>query len=238
MATMATVIQDRPDLDARESSQLSTGTIAILNQGEVNEMLAAWLFQVAKRWPYLPTPVRPQGNQIARQRNMAVERMIGDWLLFLDADMVPPSTDVLLDLVESEADVVSGVALERWPPFRVGATSLETGEKLLLKDLPTSGPLEVATVGTGCLLVRRGVFAVMDPPWFRCGQVDPQYLTEDSEFCLRAAKAGFRIVLHCGVRVGHLATGVLWPGRNGQRWIEWRGPVDVRESVEEIGREG
>ena len=235
---MTTMIQDRPDLDAREVRELSPGTIAILNQGEINEMLSAWLFQVAKRWPHLPTPVRPQGNQIARQRNMAVERMVGDWLFFLDADMVPPSTDILADLVLSDAEIVSGVALERYPPFHVGATHVETHEKLLLKDLPISGPLEVATVGTGCLLVRRPVFAAMDPPWFRCGQIDPQYLTEDSEFCLRAAKAGFRILLHCSVRIGHVATGVLWPGRNGQRWIEWRGPVDVREAVDEIESRG
>lgn len=234
MATVAVVIHDRLDLDARETQSLSPGTIAILNQGEVNESLSAWLFQIARRWPHLPSPVRPQGNQIARQRNMAVEQMVGDWVFFLDADAVPPRTDVLLDLVSSGAGIVSGVALERWPPFHVGATSLETGEKLLLKDLPVSGPLEVATVGTGCLLIRREVFTAMDPPWFRCGQIDPQYLTEDTEFCFRAAKAGFRIVLHCGVRIGHLATGVLWPGRNGQRWIEWRGPVDVRESVDEI----
>ena len=228
---MSVVIQDRPDLDARETCELSMGTIAVLNQGDINETLAARLIQVARRWPHLPTPLRPQGNQIARQRNMAVERMIGDWLFFLDADMVPPSPDILADLVLSDAEIISGIALERYPPFRVAATHRETGEKLLLKDLPISGPLEVATVGTGCLLVRRSVFAAMEPPWFRCGQLDPQYLTEDSEFCLRAAKAGFRILLHCGVRIGHRTTGVLWPGRDGKRWIEWRGPVDVRETV-------
>lgn len=212
------------------------GGIAVLNQGHVASELDDWLIETY-RWAtaLTPKPLKPRGNQIARQRNLAVEHMLNagwEWLLFVDSDCVPSST-ALPALLGREADVVAGVVLERFSPFAVAATREADGAKITLHDVPCDGLLPVRTVGSACTLVRRRVFERLDRPWYRCGQVNPEFLTEDTEFCLRARDVGFRIALDCSVRVGHAVSGVLWPGRDGRRYIQWHGVISTPEALPE-----
>lgn len=216
----------------------ASGTIAVLHRGEgPNPALGDWLGGLREAYPgQIWVPPRIQGNQIARQRSWAAERMRGHWLLFLDADVVP-TADALTRLLARNVAIVSGVYYERFPVLVDGqvvfpvAASLN-GEKLFDDDvLPTHGLLPVTSAGAGCLLIRREVFAAIGQPYFRCGQIDPERLGEDSDFCLRAAACGIPTHLDCTVRVGHEVEGVVWPGTDGRRWIQWVGPQDAWEAA-------
>lgn len=209
------------------------GVVCVLNRGEIWWDLAQWL-----RW--LPSDVHtigPKGNSIPRQRNLGVERTTGDWVLFVDSDCLPPPY-ALDQLLHWNVDIVGGVVLERFPPHRVAAMRrMEPPERWLLKDLPVKGLEPVPAMGTGCLLIRRPVFDKMAVPWFRCGQVEQcaDLLLEDFEFGLRAGRLGIQTFLDCGLRVGHRAEGVLWPGRDGREWVQWDGgAVEQRVPLEDL----
>lgn len=215
------------------------GTIAVLHQGAIHPDLTTWLEQLRERHSGHLLVLKPQGNQIPRQRNLAVEHLWGEWLLFVDSDTIPPP-HALEDLLECGEALVGGVVLERFTPFWIAAVkSLDPPVKWSVKELPSTGLLPAEGLGCGCLLIRRSVFERVEPPWFRCGQIVPDLLLEDVEFSFRAKTLGIQPYLHCGVRVGHAVRGVLWPGRDGQPWVQWPGPVEMREPVasEHVGVE-
>ena len=61
----------------------------------------------------------------------------------------------------------------------------------------------VDAVGMGCVLMKAEIFGRLDPPWFKCDDEYEDY-GEDIGFCRRAKEAGFGIVVHPGVVLGHL----------------------------------
>ena len=208
----------------------AAGTVCVLNQGAIGTPLVHWL----RRLPGDVALMTPRGNQIARQRNEGVYGGPGSWILFIDSDSVPP-VETLEQLLHWDVELVGSVILERFSPFNlVAVKSLVPPARYKLSEIPTSGLLEVVAIGTGCLLIRRSVFDKVEAPWFRCGQLFPDLMLEDSDFCLRASKAGVGIFMDCGVRVGHATDCVIWPGRDGRPWVEWVGPVDRREPVEDV----
>lgn len=223
------------DRDVDVSATTASGTIAVLNRGEIIVELDDWLGMMRERYPGQVFVTKPRGNQIARGRNLAVDRSRGHWLLFVDSDVLPP-LDAVERLLAHDAAIVGSVVYERYP-IRVDgrvrfpvAASLD-GRKLFDEDVKVSnGLMRVSTVGMACTLIRREVFMRLEMPYFRCGQIELDMLTEDTEFCLRAfAAAKVETYLDCEVRAGHRADAILWPGRDGQRWVEWIGAQDCRE---------
>ena len=196
---------------------LTPGSIGILTgpHGLVGDELAVWLDTLP---PSAEIPRRRiAGNQIAYQRDLAVGmlRPQDEWLLFCDADMVPP-LGALDNLLARDLPLVGGACLERIEPFEICAVKqLEPYARYTIKDIRGKiEPFPVPSIGTGFLLIRREVLKALTPPWFRCGQIHPSLLAEDMDFCLRAAAAGFPPYLDPTVRVGHVASVVLWPGED------------------------
>jgi hypothetical protein len=199
------------------------GTVVILHQGMVITPLLHW----TRTLPASVKLLTVEGHQIARQRNMGVDGSVGDWVLFLDSDSVP-RTDTLSQLLATGASLVSAVVLERRPPYRLPAIkSLEPETRWTLDEIPRTGLLDVYATGAGCLLVRKTVFDAVKAPWFRCGQLIPDLLLEDTEFTIRAGEAGFPPQLACAVRIGHkIGGGTVWPGVDGFPWLHLDGPGD------------
>lgn len=200
------------------------GTVVILHQGEVVTSLLHWV----RKLPPTVALETPEGNQIPRQRNMgAAKGLAGDWVLFVDSDSVP-RYDTLPMLLSRDVDIVSAVVCVRaapWPLVAVEGPVTEEGiHRVELSCLPRTGIRKVTAAGAGCLLVRRRVFDLVPFPWFQCGQIRPDMLHEDTGFCLSAAAVGISTYLDCEARVGHdFGGGVVWPGRDGRPWIEWKG---------------
>lgn len=202
----------------------------VLNRGAIGTPLVHWL----RRLPGNVDLQTPQGNQIPRQRNLGAHAAKGEWVLFVDSDSVllPQTLDQLLS---HDQLLVGATVLERFSPFNlVAVKSVDPPVRYTLAELPRSGLVPAMAVGTGCVLVRRLVFEQVAFPWFRCGQIVPDLLLEDSDFCLRAHAAGIQPWLDAGLRIGHASTCVIWPGRDGRRWVEWVGPTDSWEPVDEV----
>lgn len=199
------------------------GTVVVLHQGSVITPLFHWV----RSLPASIKLITPEGHQIARQRNMGIEGMEGDWVLFLDSDSVP-RLDTLPQLLAYDAPLVSAVVLERRPPFRLPAVKgLDPEERWKLSEIPRKGLLDVMATGAGCLLIRRFVIEAMSPPWFRCGQLVQDLLLEDTEFTIRAGEVGYPPQLACDVRIGHKIGGAtVWPGVDGTPWLQFEGPGD------------
>jgi hypothetical protein len=200
----------------------TVGLVSVLNRGQVAWELCRWMRTLP---PNVATD-GPRGTQIAFQRNWAAHQVITrdlEWLLFIDSDCIP-QTDCLPRLLGWRVDLVAGVVCERFPPFTpVVLRSKEPPTRWLLADLPKSGLEPIAAAGTGCLLIRRPVLEAMGDTWFQVGQIIPDLLLEDVGFCFRAKDLGFQPFVDCGVRVGHIGGGIIWPGLNGHPYMEWHG---------------
>jgi len=202
------------------------GTVGILTgKGPACDALQVWLEQDV---PTSVQRIRVPGNQIAWQRNWVVERMRpdDDWLLFVDADCVPPR-GALERFIFHEVGVVGALNVERVAPFNVCAVkSLEPFERYQVEEFPAHDVTirPVVSVGTGFMLIRRAVFSALPRPWFRCGQVTPDLLAEDLDFCLRAAQVGFPVFVDPGVRPGHETKVTLYAG-DAELMAQWEGPL-------------
>jgi hypothetical protein len=206
---------------------LTPGTIGILTgRGPACDALQAWLDQLPP--PPFIERLRVPGNQIAWQRDYVVGQLRPQdtWLLFVDADMVPPH-GALDRLLSHELPLVGGACLERVEPFDLCAVKqLEPYERYRAADVAGKGePFPVLSVGTGFLLIRRPVLAALGRPAFRihpCGApAMAALLAEDLDFCLRAGEAGFPPYLDPAVRVGHQVSVVLTPGEDGRIQAQW-----------------
>jgi len=165
-----------------------------------------------------------QGSILTAQRNMAIQRMRGDWLLYVDDDMVwrPDAIGRLVEAREADdLDILSGLCFRRHHPYQ---------PTLYMREAPNEGsyfPLEkwgedeiVEVDATGCafMLIHKRVFEMIAggpmPPYehrIREGGPPPNYfrweglMGEDIRFCQEAKAAGARIWVHTGIPIGHIA---------------------------------
>jgi hypothetical protein len=206
------------------------GTIGILTgRGPACDALGEW---IEREVPLGTVQVRRiPGNQIAWQRNLIVGQYLrpnDEWVLFVDADCIPPR-GALARLLSHEVGIVAGLIIERTAPFAVCAVRhLEPFTRYQIEDFPygDNDLRPVVSVGTGCTLIRRVVFDAVPRPWFRVGQIPggEDLLAEDLDFCLRAAEVGFPAFLDPAVRVGHETKVTLFPG-DAEITVQYEGPT-------------
>ena len=205
----------------------SPGTIGLLTgRGPAGDALQAWLDTLPPE-PHIQR-CRVPGNQIAWQRDYVTQRLRPQdaWLLFVDADMVPPH-GALERLLSHDLPLIGGACTERVEPFELCAIrSLEPWERYTAADIAgKTDPIPVVGVGTGFLLIRPAVLAALGRPAFRvhpCGSEAMQsLLVEDLDFCLRAAEVGFQPHLDPALKIGHETRVVMWPGDDGRVTAQW-----------------
>lgn len=161
-----------------------------------------------------------QGNILTLQRNEAVQRMNGDWLLFIDDDMVW-SPDAVGRLIasreEHDLDMLGALCFRRSDPYQPTLYMREqplSGGYNHLEDWP-DGIVEVDATGLAFLLIHKRVFEAiaespMPPLQERTKGPPPNFfrwegtLGEDLRFCQDAKKAGMRIWVDTRIEVGHI----------------------------------
>ncbi len=161
-----------------------------------------------------------QGNILTLQRNEAVQRMNGDWLLFIDDDMVW-QPDVIGRLIasreEHDLDMLGGLCFRRSDPYQPTLYMREQPDKgayNYLEDWP-DGVVEVDATGLAFLLIHKRVFeAIAGSPMptleERSRMPLPNFfrwegtLGEDLRFCQDAKRAGMRIWVDTRIEIGHI----------------------------------
>jgi GT2 family glycosyltransferase/thymidylate kinase len=136
---------------------------------------------------------RKSGN-IPEGRNICISNSIGEYLLFIDSDVVPPSDTItrMLELFASDPSV----AIVGFPCLSSPMTFFD---KLYLHERPKKANPEVQDViGMGSTMVKREIFNEI-------GLFDLEYSTmEDLEFSRRAKKAGYKIIMDNNKTALHL----------------------------------
>lgn len=197
------------------------GTLAIPVRDHINTSTAASL--LGTDWSWVPDGQFVQrwiiqGNILTLQRNEAVQRMEGDWILFIDDDMVwqPDTVGRLVSIRdELDLDMVGGLCFRRTDPFQ---------PTLYMREQPTSGAynflekwsddlVEVDATGMAFCLIHKRVFERIAgspmPP--REERVRPTGFFawagsygEDLAFCQLAKETGSRIFVDTRIQIGHI----------------------------------
>jgi len=195
------------------------GTVVVLT-GETSRYTQFWLnlLEVGFQIPRGSTVRAMVGNDIAESRNQAVEEMVGEWVWFIDDDHSFRG-DIVQRLLDREVDVVAPICYRRQSPFLPTAT---VDDDFLDVSLYGEDALvEVQQTGSSGMLIRKKVFAALEPPWFEMGHDGRLPVSEDIVFCRRCREAGFPIHVDMAVRLGHITTATVWPtwSEEMQRWM-------------------
>lgn len=153
-------------------------------------------------------------------RNLCCQKALEmgvEWVAFLDSDLSVPH-DCFLRLMAHRRPFISGTYFRRSPPhgFPVAQKSYN-GHRTWVRDLPSSGLMEVEVVGAGMLMIHRSLLEAIDKKpihpskkWFfwgvdQQGLVPPEYgQSEDFSLCSHVRKMGVPVFLDCGVRGRHI----------------------------------
>jgi hypothetical protein len=189
--------------------------------------------------------VEPGKKGIDFARNSIVrtfmEQSDADWLVMIDQDQGVPENFWQLCAV-TDADVVSGLT-----PVWVGNKEPETmlrvnnygiNEKGQCYNLDTPAkdvkqPYRVPVTGTGCIAIRRRVFAPkphglgLSPFYFTYEEDRKVRAGEDINFGVNVNRAGFNLCVHPGVRFDHAKLVPLWQ-------VEQY--YDARKKMEDAGK--
>lgn len=211
------------------------GTIAIPTRDKVSVQL--FLSLMNTDWSFVP-PDRPiewsviQGSILTAQRNELVQRMRGDWIIFIDADMVfdvSAIQQLIAAREEGDYDILGGLCFQRVAPFQ---------PTLYMREQPTSGGylfleqwddgiVEVDGTGLAFVIIHRRVFErivqtfdnrpsfvwpsyeerirVKSPDFFKwIGNVG-----EDLRFCQDAKASGSKIFVDTRIKIGHVGDTVF-----------------------------
>ena len=200
------------------------GTVALPVRDHINAATATAMFHTD--WSFLPPGKRidhfiVQGNILTLQRNESVQRMTGDWLMFIDDDMVwePDAIGKLIAAREEiDADILGALCYRRSTPHQ---------PTMFMREGPTAGGynyleswddgfVEVDATGMAFVIIHKRVFEEIAgtpmPPYEVRRELGPAgffrwdgVLGEDLRFCQDAKEKGLRIFVDTRIEVGHMA---------------------------------
>jgi glycosyltransferase involved in cell wall biosynthesis len=229
-------INENPDIAGK-----CVGTIAMITRDNVSAQTAiSWLMtdmSFCAPGEYIKRYI-VQGNVLVFQRNDCIARMDGDWILFIDSDMVWQPSDIKT-IVETrdkfDLDIVGGLCFQRGSPHQ--PTLYVEGNKAampevdanwsgytFMEDWPEDTAVEVDATGMAFYLVHKRVFDRIlrqntgegfPPLEVRNAMAPPPFflwdgvLGEDFRFCRDAKAAGCQIFVDTAVKIGHVGQQVI-----------------------------
>ena len=234
-APIVNIAERRSQRDALQPGRKQGVFIAVPTVGGTVNFTIAMAFGRAMASSHLPEcpfhftvhmEVGKRGIDYAR--NCIVQTFINesdaDWLMMIDADQVVPDNFWQLCTVR-DADVVSALVpvwvanMDPEAMLRVNNYGLDEQHRCYNLPIPPDDakqPYRVPIVGTGCIAIRRRVFA----PKPKGVGLTPFYFThlpdrkvqagEDINFSVECQRVGFTLAVHPSVRVGHTKELELW----------------------------
>lgn len=180
------------------------------------------------------------GVRTDRNRNIILDKFIEsgekglhiDYVLWLDADMLYPH-DIISKYLEKDFDVMGCLYFKRAEPYAPiayikGKNPLKPFKPINPLNIESDKVYEVDGLGYGGLMVNMKVYdALGDEKWTKYGynfhlpyeSID--HLTHDLVFCRTVQQYGYKVMMHGGVRPGHIAEKVVtekdWAALNPQK---------------------
>lgn len=180
---------------------------------------------LATDWSGMPVDILiHKGNVLTLQRNSIIQRMRGDWLLFIDDDMVwerdAPKRLVqsLLDLRESghDPDVLGALCFRRAAPYQPTLYVRHPNGPYNFLETWEGRYIEVDATGMAFCLITKQCFERIAgtemPPFEDRIKFDkhPDFFRwqgavgEDLRFCQDVRSAGGHIIIDTDIRIGHM----------------------------------
>ena len=217
-------------------SQQCVGTVAMVTRGTVAAATAVSLMMddrtYLKPGQYIKRFIIV-GNILTFQRNQCINEMEGDWILFIDSDMVwqPEATRVLVDTREKfDLDMVGGLCFQRGDPYQPTMYKMAADDNhgyTFLERWPEDAAVEVDATGMAFCLIHKRVFdriltehnagpfpefrdrkGKRPAPFFRW---EEEY-GEDFLFCREAKASGSKIFVDTSVKIGHVGEQIITEG--------------------------
>jgi len=183
------------------------------------------------------------GANITRGRNAAVRRFLdetnAEWLWIVDSDMVwkPDALEQLVHNADKdERPFIGGLCFGQKAPMEDPSLGMapfptlffmgENGKTFMSWEYPEDTLYEVDATGAAFLLVHRTLLQKMRDKyeearapftWFAEEVVAGKHFSEDIVFCLRAKTCGAPVLVHTGVKVGHVKPRIL----EEREYLEW-----------------
>lgn len=146
-------------------------------------------------------------------------RTVGDWLLWVDADMQwePEAVDLLMQTADPDArPIVGGLCFgmatgEQVPTiYQWGKDDAGELTTYRVGHYPRDQVIQVAATGAAFLLIHRRVLEAMREarfneafPFFQEMQLGHRQVGEDLAFCIRAGQLGFPVHVDTRAKIGH-----------------------------------
>jgi hypothetical protein len=140
------------------------------------------------------------GTLISNQRENLVHKAQehdATHILWLDSDMMFPK-NLCETLLAHDENIIACNYSTRALPFKaVGYSTLHDWNSGIPKE--TTGIVEVAGIGFGCVLTRIEIYQFIEKPWFPItySKNTNDYLGEDMNFCQKAVAEGYSIMVDC-----------------------------------------
>lgn len=165
------------------------------------------------------------GQSPARNRNVLIDQALehgATHILFLDDDVIVPK-DIIAKLIRHDKDIVTGLYLLRNFPHKpiIFSYADEKGactHRFIAPDEP-EGLIPIINCGLGCCLIKIEVFQTMPRPWITLGELEKDHWCDDIAFFNRARDYGFSLFCDLSVRVGHIASCVIYPEYSDGKWL-------------------
>lgn len=155
------------------------------------------------------------GADVAVARNTLALDFKGDYIFFIDDDVLPPF-DTITKLIQHNKDIVAGLYFAKQRPHfpQIFLRSKKTkGRYDSVINYPKNELIEVDACGAGCMLIKKEVFEKLKKPYFQYiprGEKTPR-IGEDFYFCEKVKKAGFKIYCDTSIICKHIGTTYIGP---------------------------
>lgn len=153
-----------------------------------------------------------KGKPFDAQRNRQAASFLAtryEWLLFVDADIVPPEDAIDRLLLHDKAICgIASLSFQFEEPFAVVLEKVPEVEYGYRQIAKLSGLVQCDAIGLACCLIKREVFGRLQPPWFEEILIDGGKATRDADFvfCEKARAVGYEVWVDCDRLTDHQVT--------------------------------
>lgn len=136
---------------------------------------------------------------LLNQREKLIEEaklINSDYVLWLDSDMVFPSTTALR-LLEHDKDIVGCNYLKRTKPLKPVAYKNVGDWDSFLPLIPQEKLVEIEGVGMGCILMKTEIFKKLEKPYFEFiyNKKSDDWMGEDFNLLTKLREVGYKVYI-------------------------------------------